>query len=76
PRTYWHQVRVVGTLRPNADEDGCDTTFINLAEHTRELIGTQPRRNWVLGFTLFGATMRVFRFDRSGAIASTPIDIH
>ncbi|KAA8906170.1 hypothetical protein FN846DRAFT_767804, partial [Sphaerosporella brunnea] len=75
-RLHWAQVRVVGELKSNADKDGRDKAFIQLANYVREIFGTQPQRSWVLAYTLCGATMRVFRFDRSGAVASTPIDIH
>ncbi|KAA8908050.1 hypothetical protein FN846DRAFT_946140 [Sphaerosporella brunnea] len=75
-RSYWDQVRIVGELKRNPDKDGRDKTFIQLANYMRELFGTQPQRCWALGFTLCGALMRLFRFDRSGAVASTAIDIH
>ncbi|KAA8900054.1 hypothetical protein FN846DRAFT_989376 [Sphaerosporella brunnea] len=75
-RTYWDQVRVVGELKSNPDKDGRDRTFIQLANYMRELFGTQPQRCWAFGFTLCGPLMRIFRFDRSGALGSTSIDIH
>ncbi|KAA8906862.1 hypothetical protein FN846DRAFT_707988 [Sphaerosporella brunnea] len=75
-RTHWHQVRVVGVLKANPDKDGRDKTFIQLANYVRELFGTQPQRSWAVVFTLCGTVMRVFRFDRAGALASTPIDVH
>ncbi|KAA8908016.1 hypothetical protein FN846DRAFT_686002 [Sphaerosporella brunnea] len=75
-RTHWDQVRVVGLLEANPDKDGRDKTFIQLANYVRELFGTQPQRSWAVAFTLCGSVMRVFRFDRCGALASTPIDIH
>ncbi|KAA8911935.1 hypothetical protein FN846DRAFT_904015 [Sphaerosporella brunnea] len=75
-QTYWDQVRVVGELKSNPDKDGRDRTFIQLANYMRELFGTQPQRCWAFGFTLCGEVMRVFRFDRSGAVGSTAIDIH
>ncbi|KAA8895882.1 hypothetical protein FN846DRAFT_911268 [Sphaerosporella brunnea] len=75
-RTHWDQVRVVGELKSNPCKDGRDRTFIQLANYVRELFGTQPQRCWAFAFTLCGEVMRVFRFDRSGAVASTPIDIH
>ncbi|KAA8902711.1 hypothetical protein FN846DRAFT_954997 [Sphaerosporella brunnea] len=75
-RVSWDQVRIVGELKSNPDKDGRDETFLQLANYIRELFGTQPQRRWALAFTLCGAKMRVFRFDRSGAVASTPINIH
>ncbi|KAA8893569.1 hypothetical protein FN846DRAFT_913884 [Sphaerosporella brunnea] len=75
-RTYWDQVRVVGELKSNPDKDGRDRTFIQLANYMRELFGTQPQRCWAFGFTLCVSLMRIFRFDRSGAVGSTAIDIH
>ncbi|KAA8911919.1 hypothetical protein FN846DRAFT_903986 [Sphaerosporella brunnea] len=74
--TYWDQVRVVGELKSNRDKDGRDKTLIQLANYVRELFSTQPQRCWALAFTLCGSVMRVYRFDRSGAVVSTPIDIH
>ncbi|KAA8910174.1 hypothetical protein FN846DRAFT_761310, partial [Sphaerosporella brunnea] len=76
PRTYWDQVRVVGELKSNPDKDGRDRTFIQLANYMREIFGTQPQRCWAFGFTLCGSLLRIFRFDRSGALGSTSIDIH
>ncbi|KAA8914075.1 hypothetical protein FN846DRAFT_927756 [Sphaerosporella brunnea] len=76
PGTYWDQVRVVGELKRNPKTDGLDKTILQLANYVREMFGTQPQRCWVLAFTLCGELMRVFRFDRSGVLASTAIDIH
>ncbi|KAA8913986.1 hypothetical protein FN846DRAFT_902436 [Sphaerosporella brunnea] len=75
-RTRWDQVRVIGELKANPEQDALDATFIQLANYLRKIFGTQPRRSCVLAFTLCGAVMRVFRFDRSAAMASTAIDIH
>ncbi|POW05459.1 hypothetical protein PSTT_09708 [Puccinia striiformis] len=46
-----------------------------LAKHVYEVFGSQHTRRYVIGFTLCGTSMRLWQFDRSGAIGSESIDI-
>ncbi|OAV91702.1 hypothetical protein PTTG_27886 [Puccinia triticina 1-1 BBBD Race 1] len=46
-----------------------------LAKYVCEVFKAQPTRSYVVGFTLAGTSMRLWQFDRSGAIGSELLDI-
>ncbi|OAV87678.1 hypothetical protein PTTG_29327 [Puccinia triticina 1-1 BBBD Race 1] len=46
-----------------------------LANYVCEVFKAQPTRSYVVGFTLPGTLMRLWQFDRSGAIGSELLDI-
>ncbi|KAI1825468.1 hypothetical protein F4861DRAFT_537932 [Xylaria intraflava] len=73
---YWSDVLVPGELKSNRNADGHLETWIDLARYTREVFASQDTRRFVLGFTICGSLMRVFEFDRVGAIASESFDIN
>ena len=72
----WNEVRAVGELKCNAKASDLDLTVLQLANYVREIFGTQPGRRQVHAFTLCRANMRLWTFDRAGAVGSTIIDIH
>ncbi|KAA8893951.1 hypothetical protein FN846DRAFT_461077 [Sphaerosporella brunnea] len=72
----WADVRVVGALKSNPDKSDNDSTIVQVASYACEVFGNQPWRRWVLCFTLCGSQMRIWQFDRGGALGSTIIDIH
>lgn len=72
----WADVRVVGELKANPEKSDQDSTVVQIANYAREVFGSQPWRRWVLCFTLCGSDLRVWQFDRGGAVGSTIIDIH
>jgi Fungal protein kinase len=66
----WHDVLVVGKLRPNPREDLLASTILQLAKSVREVFGAQPGRRFVHGFTLCGDLARFYLFDRAGVSIS------
>ncbi|KAA8902846.1 hypothetical protein FN846DRAFT_920128 [Sphaerosporella brunnea] len=72
----WRCIRIVGELKANPDESDSDSTLAQLANYVREMFNAQPSRRWVHVFTLCGANLRAWLFDRSGATASRLIDIN
>ncbi|PYI29630.1 hypothetical protein BP00DRAFT_458436 [Aspergillus indologenus CBS 114.80] len=75
-RMHWSQVLVPGELKSNPDLDTISKTWCDLGRYVREVFTAQESRRYVLGFTLCGSIMRLWEFDRAGAIASEPFDIH
>jgi hypothetical protein len=75
-RTHWSQVLVPGELKSNPDLDTVSKTWRDLGRYVREVFTAQESRRYVLGFTLCGSIMRLWGFDRAGAIASEAFDIH
>jgi hypothetical protein len=47
-----------------------------LAKQVSKLFRTQPTRSFVVGLTLCGSSMRLWQFDRAGAIGSELLDIN
>ncbi|KAB8069840.1 hypothetical protein BDV29DRAFT_182013 [Aspergillus leporis] len=72
----WSQVLVLGELKCNPKEDTASKTWRDLGRYAREVLTTQDTRRFCLGFTLCGPIMRLWEFDRLGAIASTPFNIN
>ncbi|MCJ1285804.1 hypothetical protein MMC26_005145 [Xylographa opegraphella] len=72
----WSQVLVPGELKSNPASDMATQTWLDLARYVREVLIAQDTRRFVLGFTLCGATMRLWEFDRVGGIASASFDIN
>lgn len=71
----WSHIIVPGELKKNSGEDGLKS-WLDLGRYVREVFKTQDTRRFVLGFTLCGSTMRIWNFDRVGAIGSAQFDIH
>lgn len=55
----WSNVLVIGEHKFNRDEDGLTSTLIQLAGYAREVLGSQPGRRFVHGFTICGSLMRL-----------------
>ncbi|KUI73954.1 hypothetical protein VM1G_09464 [Cytospora mali] len=75
-RYHWRQVIVPGELKSNPTADTPSQAGLDLARYAREVFAAQDNRRYVLGFTLCGSFMRLWEFDRLGAIASEKFDIH
>ncbi|PLB43857.1 hypothetical protein P170DRAFT_418244 [Aspergillus steynii IBT 23096] len=73
---HWSQVLFPGELKSSADLDTASNTWRDLGRYVREAFTAQDTRRFVLGFTLCGSVMRLWEFDRIGAIASSPFDIN
>ncbi|KUI65186.1 hypothetical protein VM1G_00003 [Cytospora mali] len=75
-KCHWSQIRIPGELKSNPDADKPSQARLDLGRYVREVMSAQPTRRFVLSFTLCGSVMRVWQFDRVGAIASKPFDIN
>jgi hypothetical protein len=73
---HWSHVLVPGELKSSPDLDTSSNTWRDLGRYAREVFAAQPTRRFVLGFTLCGSIMRLWEFDRLGAIASSSFDIN
>jgi hypothetical protein len=49
---------------------------VQLANYVCEVFGAQTTRHTVHAFTLCGADLRVWRFDRAGAVGSTIVNVN
>ncbi|KAF6793433.1 hypothetical protein CSOJ01_13904 [Colletotrichum sojae] len=75
-RYHWKQILVPGELKSNPSADTTSKAWLDLGRYAREVLAAQDTRRFVLGFTLCGSLMRVWAFDRLGAIASEQFDIN
>ncbi|KAF6824979.1 serine threonine-protein kinase sgk2 [Colletotrichum musicola] len=75
-RYHWKQILVPGELKSNPSADTASKAWLDLGRYAREVLVAQDTRRFVLGFTLCGSLMRVWSFDRLGAIASEQFDIN
>ncbi|CAI0652176.1 unnamed protein product [Colletotrichum noveboracense] len=75
-RHHWKQILVPGELKSNPSADTASKAWLDLGRYAREVLAAQDTRRFVLGFTLCGSLMRVWAFDRLGAIASEQFDIN
>ncbi|KAF4211370.1 hypothetical protein CNMCM5878_002704 [Aspergillus fumigatiaffinis] len=75
-RYDWSHILVLGELKSNPKEDSVSKTWRDLGRYAREVLTAQDTRRFALGFTLCGPNMRLWEFDRVGAIASAPFDIN
>ncbi|ROW06356.1 hypothetical protein VPNG_07510 [Cytospora leucostoma] len=75
-RCHWSRILVPGELKSNPEADKPAQTPLDLGRYIREVMSAQPTRRFVLSFTLYGSVIRVWEFDRFGAIASEQFDIN
>lgn len=75
PNSNWAEILVTGELISNPIEDGQTPAWLDLAMYAREVFRIQDRR-FVLGFTLCGAIMRLWQFDRLGSSGSCSFDVN
>lgn len=71
----WSQILVVGELKKDGTFDTAGQAWFDLVRYVREIFSSQPTRRFVLGITLCGPIMRVWRFDRAGGLASEGFNI-
>lgn len=74
--THWSQVLVTGELKCNPEVDRDSEILLDLGRYIGEVFAAQDTRRFVLGFTLCGSFMQLWKFDRLGAISSLPFDIN
>ncbi|EXX66533.1 hypothetical protein RirG_122880 [Rhizophagus irregularis DAOM 197198w] len=75
PVVHWSDIHVVGEIKRTDKNDNVNTD-LELAGYVREIFGNQPTRRFVFGFTIYGASIRIWLFDRSGGIGSHAFSIH
>jgi hypothetical protein len=75
-RCRWEQILVPGELKSNPTADIASKAWLDLGTYAREVFAAQDNRRFVLGFTICGSLMRIWEFDRLGAIASEQFDIN
>nr|ODN95481.1 hypothetical protein L204_04021 [Cryptococcus depauperatus CBS 7855] len=75
-RYHWSEILVPGELKSNPLADTNSKAWLDLGRCAREVFSAQDTRRFVLGFTLCGSLMRVWKFDRLGGIASEQFDIN
>ncbi|KUI64128.1 hypothetical protein VM1G_10898 [Cytospora mali] len=73
---HWSNVIVPGELKKNPLADTPSQAYLDIARYAREVLAAQPTRRFVLSFTLCGSLMRIWEFDRLGAIASKRFNIN
>lgn len=75
PTDHWSQILAPVELKKHSTNDRLKT-WLDLARYAREIFKAQHTRRYVLGFTLSGSIMRLWNFDRLGAIGSAKVDIN
>lgn len=73
---HWSHVLVPGELKSSSSADTAHKAWLDLSRYAREVLTAQDTRRFVLGFTLCGPNMRLWEFDRVGAIASSSFDVN
>jgi hypothetical protein len=73
---HWSQILIPGELKSNPSADIASKAWLDLGRYAREVLAAQDTRRFVLGFTICGSLMRIWEFDRLGAIASEQFDIN
>ncbi|KUI73248.1 hypothetical protein VM1G_08725 [Cytospora mali] len=76
PEWSWGNILIPGELKSNPKDDIASKVWLELALKVREVLAYYETRRFVLGFTLCGSLLRVWNFDRLGAIGSEAIDIN
>lgn len=72
----WSDILFPGELKSNPNCSNHLSTWLDLSRYVREIFSARIMRRFVIGFTLCGSLMRLWQFDRIGAIASDDFDIH
>ncbi|OJD16018.1 hypothetical protein AJ78_03771 [Emergomyces pasteurianus Ep9510] len=76
---YWYSLinhYLAPRRKNNPGYDKPSLAGLDLGRYAREILLCQETRRFVLGFTLCGSLMRLWEFDRLGAIASVSFDIN
>ncbi|ESZ94549.1 serine/threonine-protein kinase Sgk2 [Sclerotinia borealis F-4128] len=73
---HWSQILIPGELKSNPAADTHSHSWLDLGRYAREVFSAQDTRRFVLGFTCCGSFMRIWKFDRLGAVSSEKFDIN
>ncbi|SLM41353.1 1 protein kinase [Lasallia pustulata] len=71
----WKDVQVIGEHKTSNSED-FKPLLLQLGRNIRDVFTGQPTRRFIHGFFLYGTTMELWVFDRSGPYSSGEFDIH
>ncbi|GKZ51729.1 hypothetical protein AbraIFM66951_006952 [Aspergillus brasiliensis] len=75
-QAHWSNMLILGKLQRSSEMDTAAKPWLDLGRCAREVFTSQDARRFVLGFTLCGPIMRLWSFDRVGAISSTAFNIN
>ncbi|KID86141.1 Protein kinase-like domain protein, partial [Metarhizium majus ARSEF 297] len=75
-KCHWSHILIPGELKSNPTADIALKAWLDLGRYTREVLTAQDTRRFVLGFTLCGSLIRLWRFDRIGGVASEQFDVN
>ncbi|KAL2047792.1 hypothetical protein ABVK25_011342 [Lepraria finkii] len=71
----WKDVQVIGEHKTSNKQD-FKHLLLQLGRYMRDVFTAQPTRHFIHGFFLYGTTMELWVFDRSGPYSSGEFDIH
>ena len=71
----WKDVQVLGEHKTSNSKD-FKPLLLQLGRYMRDVFTAQPTRRFIHGFFLYGTTMELWVFDRSGPYSSGEFDIH
>ena len=71
----WKDVVVVSELKKSNIKE-FKSRLLQLGRYIRDVFTAQPTRRFIHGFSLYGTTMELWVFDRSGPYSSGEFDIH
>ncbi|KAA6409210.1 MAG: hypothetical protein FRX48_06763 [Lasallia pustulata] len=71
----WKNVQVIGEHKTSNSED-FKPLLLQLGRNIRDVFTAQPTRRFIHGFFLYGTTMELWVFDRSGPYSSGEFNIH
>ena len=71
----WKDVVVVSEHKKSNNKE-FKSRLLQLGRYMREVFTVQPTRRFIHGFSLYGTTMELWVFDRSGPYSSGEFDIH
>ena len=71
----WKDVQVVCEHKKSDGSDKFKSRLLQIGRYMRDVFTAQPTRRFIHGFSLFGTTMELWVFDRSGPYSSGEFDI-
>lgn len=70
------QILIIGEIMLESNEHEYWQSWHRLARYAAKVFASQSARRFVVGFSLTGAAMTVWSFDRMGGVASIAFDIN
>jgi len=72
---HWKDVQVIAEHKQSKSK-GLKPLLLQLGRYMRDVFTAQPTRRFIHGFFLYGTTMELWVFDRSGPYSSGEFNIH